>query len=233
MRKLFILGALLVIALSTTVYAQKDFGGVIKLKTYADGTTDPNILSQVKGEYDETVLGSQTKIVVTSPGGMGQVIIRDGNTGIMNIILDLSSMAYGKYLISDTANYKLTQYDFVYDESDVKTIAGYECKKATVTMTDLETDEVQTVTLYVTDKLMNPSTYKSYDYPGLKGYPLYTAVEIDNAGSPYMVVIEATEVIPNKKIKPIDFLLPAGWIAIADAPSEVKSMLGMGTDEEE
>jgi hypothetical protein len=48
-----------------------------------------------------------------------------------------------------------------------------------------------------------------------------------------MVVIEATEIIPNKKIKPIDFLLPAGWVAIADAPAEVKSMLGMGTDEEE
>lgn len=231
MRKLTLICLLLTFAIVT--YAQKDFAGVIKMKTYAEGTTDPNILSQAQSEYEETVLGSLTKIVVSSQGGVGQVIIRDGNTGIMNFILDLSAMAYGKYLISDTLNLKLIQYDYDYDESDTKEIAGYPCKKVTTTITNLETDDSKTVVLYVTDNLMNSKTYKSYDYPGLKGYPLYTAVEVDNAGEQYTVVVEASEITPNKKIKPIDFLLPAGWEPIEKAPAEVKAMLGMGDDDDE
>lgn len=234
MKKLFILCSFLAIALVTpTLSGQKDFAGTIKMKTYADGTTDPNILSQIKGEYDEIVLGSQSKIVYSSPGGIGQIVIKNGNNGIVNLILDLSAMAYGKYLFSDTADRKLTQYDYDYDDGDTKEIAGYSCKKVTVTMTNLETDETESLTLYVTKDLMNPNSYKSYEYPGLKGFPLYTAVEVENAGNPYIVVLEASEVIPSRKIKPVDFMIPAGCVPIADAPDDVKAMLGIGLDDDE
>ncbi|HXK74679.1 MAG TPA: hypothetical protein PLL08_07225 [Bacteroidales bacterium] len=230
MKKLTLICLMLSFAVIT--FAQKDFGGVIKLKTYAEGTTDPNILSQSQSEYEETVLGSLTKIVA-SQGGIGTIVIRDGNTGIMNVILDLSAMAYGKYLVSDTLNLKLIQFDYEYDETDTREIAGYKCKKAVVTIIDLETDDSEIRNLYVTDDLMNPKTYKSYDYPGLKGYPLYTAVEVDNAGEKYTIIVEASEITPSKKVKPIDFLLPAGWKPIQNAPESVKAMFGLGGEEDE
>lgn len=232
MKKISIILLVIVAFFMTNVSAQKDFAGTIKLKTYAENTTDPNIISQIQSENETTVMGSKTKIVASS-GGVGQMVIYDGNTGVVSIIIDLSAMAYGKYLIRDTVDYKLTKFDFNYDENDKKTIAGYECKKVTATMTNLETDDSKTVVLYVTDKLMNPSTYKSFEYPGLKGYPLYTAIDMENDGNPFTLIQEVQEIVPNKKIKAVDFLLPAGWEPIENAPDEVKAMLGIGGDDEE
>ncbi|MBP5709696.1 MAG: hypothetical protein J6W84_01830 [Bacteroidales bacterium] len=233
MKKIFLLPVLLMTI--TLGFAQKDFGGTIKMKTYATGTEDANILSQVQGEAEMTVWGSKTK-VVNSQQGIGSVIIVDGNTGITNIVIDLSLMAYGKYLISDTADYSTVKFDYEYDANDTKEIAGYHCKKVVVTATDLETDESNNVTLYVTDDLMNAATYKSPSYPGLKGFPLYTARYIENDGNPFTMVNEAVELKPDKKINAKSFILPAGWEPIENAPDEVKQMLGMGAggeDEEE
>ena len=231
MKKIFLLSALLM-SIAVFGYAQKDFGGIIKMKTYATGTEDANILSQIQGESEMTVWGSKTK-VVNSQQGIGSVVVMDGNTGITNIVIDLSQMAYGKYLISDTADYKTTKFDFEYDKSDVKTIAGYNCYKAVVTITDLETDENMSLTLYVTDDLMNVATYKSPNYPGLKGYPLYTERFIENDGNSFTLVNEAIEIKPDKKINAKSFILPAGWEPIENAPDDVKKMLGMGADGEE
>jgi len=231
MKKIFLLSALLM-SIAVLGYAQKDFGGIIKMKTYATGTEDANILSQVQGEAEMIVWGSKTKIV-NSQQGIGTVVVSDGNTGITNIVIDLSQMAYGKYLISDTADYKTTKFDYEYDELDTKEIAGYKCHKVVVTVTDLETDESQSLTLYVTNDLMNASTYKSAKYPGLKGYPLYTETFIENDGNSFTMINEASEIKPDKKINAKSFILPAGWEPFENAPAEVKAMFGLGADGEE
>ena len=232
MKKTFLFSVLL-LSISLFSFAQKDFGGTIKMKTYAEGTDDANIISQVQGEMEMTVWGSKTKII-NSQQGIGTVIISDGNTGITNIVIDLSQMAYGKYLFSDTSDNSKTKYDYEYNESDTKEIAGYNCHKVVVTVTDLETDESDKMTLYVTDNLMNSSTYKSSNYPGLKGYPLYTARFVDNNGNSFTMVSEAVELKPDKKVNAKSFVLPAGWEPIANAPAEVKAMFGLGgADEEE
>lgn len=226
----FLLAALLVIF--SFGYAQKDFGGTLKIKTYAINTEDANILSQVQSESELTVWGSKTKIV-NSQQGIGPVIIADGTTGITNIVLDLSQMAYGKYLLSDTNDNKFIQYDFEYDQTDTKTIAGFNCYKAIVTITNLENDESQSLKLYITENLMNPATYKSFEYPGIKGYPMYTEMDIPNDGNPFTLVKEITEVKADKKVNAKSFILPAGWEPIENAPDAVKQMFGIGAGDEE
>ena len=226
----FLLAALLVIF--SFGYAQKDFGGTLKIKTYAINTEDANILSQIQSESELTVWGSKTKIV-NSQQGIGAVIIADGTTGITNIVLDLSQMAYGKYLLSDTNDNKFIQYDFEYDQTDTKTIAGFNCYKAIVTITNLENDESQSLKLYITEDLMNPATYKSFEYPGIKGYPMYTEMDIPNDGNPFTLVKEITEVKADKKVNAKSFILPAGWEPIENAPDAVKQMFGIGAGDEE
>lgn len=221
----FLLATLLVVSLFG--HAQKDFGGTLKMKTYAINTEDANILSQVQSESEVTVWGSKTKIV-NSQQGIGAVIITDGTTGITNVVLDLSQMAYGKYLLRDTNDNKFIQYDFDYDKSDTKTIAGYNCYKATVTVTNLENDESKSLKLYITEDLMNPSTYKSFEYPGIKGYPMYTEIDMPNDGNPFTLVQEVFEVKADKKVNAKSFILPAGWEPIENAPDAVKQMFGLG-----
>ncbi|MCQ2285251.1 MAG: hypothetical protein MJZ76_00050 [Bacteroidales bacterium] len=229
MKKLTFLLALIV--LSVGAFAQKEFGGTITKKTYATDTEDANILSQAQSEQTSIVWGSKTKIV-NSQQGIGTIIVTDGATGITSIVLDLSQMAYGKYLIKDTSDFSKSKFEYAFDETDTKTLAGYNCKKCVVTVTDLETDETQEMTLYVTDDLM-PASYQSFSFPGLKGYPLYMAMHVDNDGNPFTYVQETTSVVPDKKINAKSFVLPAGLEPIENAPEEVKKMFGIGGSDDE
>lgn len=112
------------------------------------------------------------------------------------------------------------------------TIAGYECEKVIVTATDLETDEVDNVVLYVSTAINAGDAINFQQYPGLVGYPMRTEVKTNIDGTQVTVVVEATEVIANKKIKVVDFMLPSDAQDIKTNP-ELMKMLGMGGDDEE
>jgi hypothetical protein len=230
MKKVTLLLVVLTLGFTVSLFAQKTFSGNIKLKTYVEGTTDANILSQYQMEIDKTVLGSKSKQTMNQMG-IGITTILDGDTKIMTMIVDFTISGYGKYYNTDTVDYSLMKYDYTYDANDTKTIAGYVCHKANCVATNLENDETEEFTLYVTDDLMN--NYNSFEYPGLKGYPLYTSVVMDNSGSPFNLIVEVTEVLPNKKIKDFNFFLPDGAVKFEEAPAEVKQMLGITSDDEE
>lgn len=219
----------LFIVFTITVSAQKPFAGTVTQKTRAEGTTDANIISQSQSERTTTILGNKLK-TEASQDGIGIIFIEDGENMTNTFIIDLSIMGFGSYYkVTPIEDNNLIQFDYTYDVNDTKEIAGYKCYKAVCVTTDLETDETETITFYISDDFI--PNYKSTQFKGLKGFPFYTAIEAEDSGSPYTIVDEVTEVKVSKKVKSVDFLLPEGAVSFDEAPAELKAMFGL--DEEE
>ncbi len=225
--------AVVMLGFVALVSAQKPFAGTIKFHSHIEGTEDPNILSQGESDINIIIFGNYTKTVV-SQEGLGVINITNGDAKSAVTILDIMGM--GKYYIEMPAEklqeaQKNAKYDYN-KTGEKKMIAGYEAEKVEVTVTDLETDENKSFVVYVSSALNTGADINFMETPGLAGYPLRTEVKRDIDGTDITIVTEAVEVIPSKKIKMVDFMMPADAQDIHSNPQLMK-MLGMGGDDED
>lgn len=229
---------LMVIALmicTLGAFAQKPFAGKITFEMSAEGTSDPNIAAELAEQSLEyTVMGNCSRMEVSQ--GIDVITIANGNNKTYTVILGIPG--YGKYYIQQTEEdlqkkLATTKYDFKYTE-ETKTVTGYNCKKVIVTVTDLETDEEITETLWVTTELGLGDDINFYEYPGLKGYVLSSEATKELNSEKITIIQTATKIVPDKKVKATNFLMPSDAKPLEDAPEELKQMLGgMGGDDEE
>lgn len=236
MKKILTLLAVALIGLLTVANAQKPFAGTIKMHSYLEGTDDPNLLAQGESEYSVTLFGNYTKTVVTPQEGFGITTITNGDAKSVLMILDIMGM--GKYYIERPAEkiaerQKNIKYDYN-KTGEKKTVAGYECEKVVVTATNLENDESEEFVTYVSTTLNTGADINFVELPGLSGYPLRIEQKSTIDGTDVTVIVEAIEVVANKKIKQVDFMLPSDAQDIKTNP-QLMQMLGMSGegDEEE
>ena len=226
--------AVVMMGFVSLVSAQKPFAGTIKMHSHIEGTDDPNILSQGESDYSIQLFGNYTKTVMSPQEGFGIITISNGDAKSLTTILDIMGM--GKYYIEVPAEkFQERQKNIKYDYNktgEKMTIAGYECEKVIVTETDLETDESDNATVYVSTALNSGDAINFQNMPGLAGYPLRMESKQDMDGTEITVIVEAVEVIPSKKIKLVDFMMPADAQDIKTNP-QLMTMLGMGGDDEE
>jgi hypothetical protein len=100
-----------------------------------------------------------------------------------------------------------------------------------VKVTDLESDEENTIVLWVTDGLLTGDMINFSTYPGLKGYPLSVEIGREISGENVTIIQTAKSVTPDKKVKASNFLRPSDSTPIKDAPAELKAMFGMSDEE--
>jgi len=218
-----------------TTFAQKPFAGTITFETTAEGTDDPNIAAQLSELTQEViVMGNNTRTNMSQPG-IDVINISNGDYNLKTMVLDIPG--YGKYYIENDAEklqeaLKKVKFDYKYTD-ETKSIAGYNCKKVNVTETNLESDEETAIVLWVTEELMTGPNINFGTYPDLKGYVMCTEVKKAIEGNDMTIVVTATKVTPNKKVKPTTFLRPSDAKPIEEAPEELKKMLRMGEDEKE
>ncbi|MBQ3751727.1 MAG: hypothetical protein II865_10560 [Bacteroidales bacterium] len=217
-----------------TTFAQKPFAGTITFETTAEGTDDPNVAAQLAEMTQEvTIMGNNTKTVINQMG-VGIINITNGDYKLATTIIDIPG--YGKYYIEKEdadikKSFETTKLDFNYTPES-KEIAGYNCKKVIIKMTDLESDEEDSMVLWVTDDLLTGNDINFSTYPGLKGYPLRVEITRDVNGDELTIIQTATKVTPDKKVKASNFLRPSDSTPIKDAPDELKAMFGMTEGEE-
>ena len=101
-----------------------------------------------------------------------------------------------------------------------------------VTVTDKETDESESAVVYVSTAINSGADINFQDFPKLNGYPMRIEQKEDVDGTEITMVIEAVEVLPSKKIKIVDFMLPSDAQDLKSNPQLMK-MFGMGGDDEE
>lgn len=216
------------------VSAQKVTGYTIKSKFTAEGTTDANFLSQLPSEVTEMVLGNRSKQVMQIQEGVGIITLMNGDNKEYYQIYDIAGFGKGYVKMNEEKlkeHRDKAKYDFNYT-GEKKTIANYECEKVEVKVTDLETDDEETMVVYVS-KDLNPTDAMNFvTFPGLVGYVLRAETHTEYEGDNVTLIQEVYEVTPNKKIKSVDFLLPSDAVDIMESP-QWKSMLGMSGDEEE
>ena len=216
-------------------FAQKPFAGRITFEMSAEGVSDPNIAAELAEQTLEyLVMGNNFRMEMSQ--GIDFITIGNGNNKTYTIVLGIPG--YGKYYIQQTEEdiqkkMATTKMDFNYTNEE-KTISGYKCKKVIVTETDLETDEEESVVLWVTTELGLGDDINFFQHPGLKGYPLCTETKTELNGENVTLIQTATKIVPDKKVKPTSFLLPSDAKPLDEAPEELKQMLGgLGDDDEE
>ncbi len=233
MKKLSLLLVALIVIATTTVLGQKPFSGTIKFKSQITGTEDPNVLSQTIPDMEMSVLGNLSMVVLPQEGvSITNIVNGDSKTSFT--VIEITGM--GKYYIeTNEAEIKEKRkfYDFKYEYlDDTKVIAGYTCKKVKSTITDLETDEEEVIIYYVSNEISSNDLLNFTQYPGLVGFPLSIETPMGETAPGAIMVIEATEVLTSKKLKPIDFLLPSDAKNIKEDP-ELMKMFGMGGETSE
>ncbi len=222
-----------VMFLSINVFAQKPFAGSIIFETSVEGTVDPNIVAQLSESTTEyLVMGNNYR--VNSNQGIDVIVIANGTNKTVSTILGIPG--YGKYFIQQTAEdiekaQATSEMKFNYT-GEKKEYAGYQCEKVVITVVDKETDEEQSVVVYVAQIPGVGDDINFATYPGLKGYPLRTETKTEINDEDVTIIQTATSVVPNKKLKATAFLMPSDAQPISEAPEDLKQMLGLGSEKE-
>jgi hypothetical protein len=231
MKKLTFLFVAFLVVIATTLTAQKPFSGTIKFKSQITGTEDPNVLANTPPEMEVIVFGNMSKIVFAQEGATIS-LITDGDKRFINIVYEIPTM--GTYYMQTPEKDIKSKYEFIefkYQYLDeVKMIAGYSCKKVIATITNLETDEEEIVTFYVSNEISSNDFLNFTQYPGLIGYPLRIDQSMEETAPGATLVMEATEVVLSETLSVSSFDLPAKAIDI-NADPELKKMFGMSDPE--
>jgi hypothetical protein len=203
------------------------------MKIDVEGTDDGNIKAMYPMNVEMSVLGNKTKTFMNHQG-LGVTQIQDGDKKTSTTVLDMTAIGYGIYYRTDTVKKSATtKVECTPDKKDTKNIAGFLCYKQTCVTTDLETDETTTMVCYMSDDFM--PNFKSADDSPITGFPLYSLLPVKNKqlDKTYTTVMEVTEVVPSKKVKAVDFLLPEKAVPFSEMPDELKAMMGAGNEEDE
>ncbi len=230
MKKILLLSLSVLFMSSMALMAQKPFVGTVTYSSKITGTDDPNITSQAPGNVEKKISGNMSKTVLTQEG-LAVTTIFDGDAMALTIVLDITGM--GKYYMkTDKAKieeqYKTKDFKYEYLE-EYKTIAEHKAQKVNVTITDLETDEQNSLVCYVSKELNNSAAINAMEMPGLVGFILSTETPAPELGEGVHLIMEATAVAPSKKIKSVEFLLPSDAKDLKENP-ELMKMLGLDAE---
>ncbi|MCF8295914.1 MAG: hypothetical protein K9J13_00095 [Saprospiraceae bacterium] len=199
------------IAFSTSLSAQKKqkaFSGIItfEIQYPKSGNETADLLSEAPTEYTVKILGNKSKSETVYGGIYFTEIVNGDNK--TKIVLIESGAKKGSYF-KDTKEEIEEELDYKDDPvveflDDTMTICGYICKKAKVTSINAYDEEIKNV-VYYTDEIGSKEINFNSDFREIDGFILREE-SIDRKGK---VTIEFAKEIKNKKIKDIEFLVPA------------------------
>lgn len=209
-------------------FAQKPFKGTISYSFSAKNNTDPTVAAQLASQKaDITIMGNFTKTVVNATG-IGVISISNGDNKTAVTVIDIPGM--GKYYAEQDAktvqsNFEKVKIDFNYTD-EAKNIAGYNCKKCIVTITDLETSEENSIATWTTTELLTGENINFATYPGLKGFPMETEITQELATGDKLTIIQSASAVTfNKKLKAAAFTTPKDAKPLSEAPEEIRTAL--------
>ena len=225
MKKFTVLFLTILLAGIFSLQAQKQFAGDIRFDAKLEGTDDPNLISGFESMTQTiTILGNKSKSVMRPNEMVAITQIWDGDKGTSSAVIEISGM--GKYYKKWNAEQhkeklKFNDYKFSF-ENEFKTICDLKCQKVVATVTNMEDDSQQEFTLFVT-KEIGTGKLNGDQFIGLEGYPLMIIQHLPDYGEECVMIMEATKMTP-KKVKDVEFLLPADAKSIDDDP-DMKEML--------
>lgn len=214
---LFLLVA--IVSLSVVTYAQKTFSGTITYEISYEGEgIDDATKAQLPSEFIINVSGNKVRSEQSSAFYSFATIMDHGN-GSMIILFDGMGMKYAAKQTKEEAEKDETQdsglkINYI---DETKTIAGYKCKKAEVTVG--EGEEEETYEVFYTDEIAVPEKFNDNTFKGLKGVLMEYAI---NQGE--MTMTMKVKEIKKGKPKAALFTIPDDYEVVS--MEEFGSMLG-------
>jgi len=218
----FIMIASIIMGISSSALG-KDFKGVITYKiSYPGMEIDPAMAAMMPKMATMTISGTMSKFEI-SMGQMGsQMQIIDGEAKTVTTCMNMMGQQF-YYIQSEdeiAAETDKGQDVKVDITGETKEIAGYECKKAIVTVDD--SGDEMTFTVYFTDEIGSASM--NIDNPYFKEIP-GAMLEFEIATGTGTMKMEATSV-DKKSVSDSEFEIPEGYVKKTSA--EIKQMFGGG-----
>ena len=218
----FLMVAAIIIGMSGATFA-KDFKGVINYKISYPGTEmDASMAAMMPKMAILTIRGHMSKFEI-SMGQMGsQMVITDGESKTVTTCMNMMGQKYyyvesQEDIISEMDDDKVS----IDIKDETKEIAGYECKKAVITVKEGGEDLI--FTIYFTEEITSSSL--NIDNPYFKDIPGAMLEFEINTGGGGMMKMSATSV--NKKnVSESEFEIPEGYVKKTSA--EVRQMQGGG-----
>jgi GLPGLI family protein len=200
----------------------KDFSGVITYKiSYPGMEIDASMAAMMPKMATLSIKENMSKFEI-SMGQMGkQIQIIDGEAKTVTTVMDMMGQKFYYVESEDEIMAEEGSGDVKVDIKDeTKEIAGYECTKAVVTVT--ESGEEMMFTVFFTEEIGSSSL--NIDNPYFKEIPgAMLEFEIDTgAGTMKMEALS----IDKKKLSDADFEVPEGYEKKTSA--EIKQMFGGG-----
>lgn len=222
MRKIIVL---LVLALSTNLFAQKEITeGIIKTKMTMS-SENPQVNSQLTMLGDMIMStyfkGNSSKSEMSNPMAGNNTTIVDGNAKEMLVLMDNPFMGkkYKKQAIEvskeDLEKVKVTE------NGEVKTILGYECKGYDVVANVAGVENKMTV--FTTDKIKAINQNNAMLGSKSTGFPMYVVTDIKQGGMVLTMTMEVTEVKSEKVDEALfKLVVPEGYTEMkAPKPSGI------------
>jgi hypothetical protein len=207
--QLFLLLAIVAFAINT--HAQKKIKtGVVKFELTDLGTDAPEAAMMQGSTMDFYFSKNMNRMDMSMLGGMMRVqtIIPNNNLKEASILMDMMGQ---KFQIVDMSEEELSTGNNMlgigdggkvsYDKSDTKTIAGYKCHKASMSLpTGAE------VVYYVTEKICPPDAMSNRTFKGLKGFPMEMIID---TGQGFTMTFRVTDA--QKGVSDDVFKIPSGY----------------------
>jgi GLPGLI family protein len=220
---LFAGASLLVSASYTLAPVNPGFEGEIIYKINVDGGNDQ--MAQMMQNYSiKTYIKGDKSRTESNMGMMNSITITDNKNPKQPVVL--INMMGSKYQIkidpADLKNEEANQPVIKYLGGS-KTIAGYACKEAQITMNDAKTGNKTTSEVYYTGDLpYNTDSYESH-FKGLKGFPL--SYSMSQNGMNFTVQAES---VKKESVPDSLFATPSGYKLVTKDEMQKDLMQKMG-----
>ena len=178
---------------SISVFTQN---GALTMEVVDASSADAQVAAQLemmKGtKLSVSYMGEKSLTKMNMMGGLVNIDVKMSENGDMDMFMDMMGQ---KMWIPSTkaeldlakAEAALSDPEFVYDESDTKEIAGFECYKVTMTNPDLEGFVLEA---YITEEIKtNAAVIQNVDISQFKGFPLEYTI---NSATPEMTMTFTT-----------------------------------------
>lgn len=209
MTKALISALFLTIVAFASINAQpKYFTGTIDYKiTYPSGTAGP-LAASLPSNLSMQIAGNKCKFELTLPNGKQTFIVNGDEISVIRLM----DMAEGKFYLKKTReDFQQKDQPTVTALKDTKTVAGYKCKGAEISVTD-RGGRVQKSTAFFSEELGNNNIYFNTMAKGIKGLLL----DFDYNGLGVPMHLTATTV-NSQRISNKTFEIPAGYTETTEA----------------
>lgn len=197
-----LLGAFLMVF--STIGNAQSFEGIIEMEMiYESLPAEMQAYKSMLPTKTITIIKGK-KARIEKPGAMGMetVIIMDREAEMSYILIDaMGSKMFLKQAIDDGNDDENENVDVAYF-NDVKTIAGYKCKRAEVT------DDQGTVVVWYTTEITSDA---SAEFSVLKGFPLEYAIEAEG-----MEITVRAVSVDKEKVSDDMFIVPADYEEVTE-----------------